>query len=215
MSSDEIAIRVSDLSKCYHIYDRPPDRLKQSTLPRLQRLIRQPSRQYYREFWALKDVSFEVKNGETVGIIGRNGSGKSTLLQIICGTLTPTSGTIETSGRIAALLELGSGFNPEFTGRENVYMNAAVLGLSKGEIDERFDEIAAFADIGEFIEQPVKIYSTGMYVRLAFSVIAHVDAEILVVDEALAVGDAVFTQKCMRFIRSFQIGRASCRERGE
>ena len=204
MFSDEIAVRVSDLSKCYHIYDRPPDRLKQSVLPKLQRLIRKPPRQYYREFWALKDVSFEVKKGESVGIIGRNGSGKSTLLQIICGTLTPTSGTIETSGRIAALLELGSGFNPEFTGRENVYMNAAVLGLSKGEIDERFDEIAAFADIGEFIEQPVKIYSTGMYVRLAFSVIAHVDAEILVVDEALAVGDAVFIQRCMRFIRSFQ-----------
>jgi len=204
MFSDEIAVRVSDLSKCYHIYDRPPDRLKQSVLPKLQRLIRKPPRQYYREFWALKDVSFEVKKGESVGIIGRNGSGKSTLLQIICGTLTPTSGTIETSGRIAALLELGSGFNPEFTGRENVYMNAAVLGLSKGEIDERFDDISAFADIGEFIEQPVKIYSTGMYVRLAFSVIAHVDAEILVVDEALAVGDAVFIQRCMRFIRSFQ-----------
>jgi lipopolysaccharide transport system ATP-binding protein len=204
MFSDEIAVRVSDLSKCYHIYDRPPDRLKQSVLPKLQRLIRKPPRQYYREFWALKDVSFEVKKGESVGIIGRNGSGKSTLLQIICGTLTPTSGTIETSGRIAALLELGSGFNPEFTGRENVYMNAAVLGLSKGEIDERFDDISAFADIGEFIEQPVKIYSTGMYVRLAFSVIAHVDAEILVVDEALSVGDAVFTQRCMRFIRSFQ-----------
>jgi lipopolysaccharide transport system ATP-binding protein len=204
MSSDEIAVRVSDLSKCYQIYDRPPDRLKQSVLPKLQRLIRKPPRQYYREFWALKDVSFDVKKRETVGIIGRNGSGKSTLLQIICGTLTPTSGTIETSGRIAALLELGSGFNPEFTGRENVYMNAAVLGLSKEEVDARFDEIAAFADIGEFIEQPVKIYSTGMYVRLAFSVIAHVDAEILVVDEALAVGDAVFIQRCMRFIRSFQ-----------
>jgi lipopolysaccharide transport system ATP-binding protein len=204
MFSDEIAVRVSDLSKCYHIYDRPPDRLKQSVLPKLQRLIRKPTRQYYREFWALKDVSFEVKKRETVGIIGRNGSGKSTLLQIICGTLTPTSGTIETNGRIAALLELGSGFNPEFTGRENVYMNAAVLGLSKEEVDARFDEIAAFADIGEFIEQPVKIYSTGMYVRLAFSVIAHVDAEILVVDEALAVGDAVFIQRCMRFIRSFQ-----------
>jgi lipopolysaccharide transport system ATP-binding protein len=204
MFSDEIAVRVSDLSKCYQIYDRPPDRLKQSVLPKLQRLIRKPPRQYYREFWALKDVSFEVKKRETVGIIGRNGSGKSTLLQIICGTLTPTSGTIETNGRIAALLELGSGFNPEFTGRENVYMNAAVLGLSKEEVDARFDEIAAFADIGEFIEQPVKIYSTGMYVRLAFSVIAHVDAEILVVDEALAVGDAVFIQRCMRFIRSFQ-----------
>jgi lipopolysaccharide transport system ATP-binding protein len=204
MSSDKIAVRVSELSKCYQIYDRPPDRLKQSVLPKLQRLIHKSPKQYYREFWALKDISFEVRKGESIGIIGRNGSGKSTLLQIICGTLTPTAGMIETSGRVAALLELGSGFNPEFTGRENVYMNAAVLGLSKGEIDARFDAIAAFADIGEFIEQPVKIYSTGMYVRLAFSVIAHVDAEILVVDEALSVGDAVFTQKCMRFIRSFQ-----------
>ena len=203
-SADNIAIRVSNLSKCYQIYDTPRDRLKQFFAPRLQRLAGQTPKQYFREFWALKDVSFEIKKGETVGTIGRNGSGKSTLLQMICGTLTPTSGSVETRGRIAALLELGSGFNPEFTGRENVYMNAAVLGLSKEEIDARFDDIAAFADIGQFIEQPVKIYSSGMYVRLAFSVIAHVDADILVVDEALSVGDAVFTQKCMRFIRSFQ-----------
>ena len=199
----DIAIRVSNLSKCYQIYDTPRDRLKQFFAPRLQSLAGQTPKQYFREFWALKDVSFEIKKGETVGIIGRNGSGKSTLLQIICGTLTPTSGSVETRGRIAALLELGSGFNPEFTGRENVYMNAAVLGLSKEEIDARFDDIAAFADIGQFIEQPVKIYSSGMYVRLAFSVIAHVDADILVVDEALSVGDAVFTQKCMRFLRKF------------
>lgn len=203
-ATDNISIRVSNLSKCYHLYDAPRDRLKQFVAPRLQRLSGQSPKQYFREFWALKDVSFELKKGEAVGIIGRNGSGKSTLLQIICGTLTPTSGAVETSGRIAALLELGSGFNPEFTGRENVYMNSAVLGLSKEEVDARFDDIAAFADIGEFIEQPVKIYSSGMYVRLAFSVIAHVDAEILVVDEALSVGDAVFTQKCMRFIRRFQ-----------
>lgn len=200
----DVAIRVSNLSKFYQLYDTPRDRLKQFIVPRLQRLAGQSTKQYFREFWALKDVSFEVRKGETVGIIGRNGSGKSTLLQIICGTLTPSSGTVETSGRIAALLELGSGFNPEFTGRENVYMNAAVLGLSIEEVDARFDDIAAFADIGEFIEQPVKVYSTGMYVRLAFSVIAHVDPEILVIDEALAVGDAVFTQKCMRFVRSFQ-----------
>lgn len=204
MSSDDIAIRVENLSKCYTLYDAPRDRLKQFILPRLQRVVGKSATNYYREFWALKDISFDVKKGETVGIIGRNGSGKSTLLQIICGTLTPTTGTVETKGRIAALLELGSGFNPEFTGRENVYVNAAVLGLSKEEVDARFDDIAAFADIGAFIEQPVKIYSSGMYVRLAFSVIAHVDAEILVVDEALSVGDAVFTQKCMRFIRSFQ-----------
>lgn len=201
--SSNIAIKVEGLSKCYQIYDQPRDRLKQFVLPRLQRLVAQPPRQYYREFWALKDVSFEIKKGETVGIIGRNGSGKSTLLQMICGTLNPTSGSIQTNGRIAALLELGSGFNPDFTGRENVYMNAAVLGLSKEEIDARFDDIIAFADIGDFIQQPVKTYSSGMMVRLAFAVIAHVDADILVIDEALAVGDAFFTQKCMRFLRNF------------
>lgn len=204
MSSNETAIRVTNLSKRYEIYAAPRDRLKQFTLPRLQRLTGKATKQYFNEFWALNDVSFEIKKGETVGIIGRNGSGKSTLLQMICGTLNPTGGSIQTNGRIAALLELGSGFNPEFTGRENVYMNAAVLGLSKGEIDARFDRIAAFADIGQFIEQPVKTYSSGMYVRLAFAVIAHVDADILIVDEALSVGDAVFTQKCMRFIRNFQ-----------
>lgn len=204
MSSDDIAIRVTNLSKRYEIYDTPRDRLKQFTLPRLQQLTGKTPKQYYRDFWALKDVSFEVQKGETVGIIGRNGSGKSTLLQTICGTLAPTSGSIETSGRIAALLELGSGFNPEFTGRDNVYLNAALLGLNRDEIDNRFDAIAAFADIGQFIDQPVKTYSSGMYVRLAFSVITHVDADILVVDEALSVGDAVFNQKCMRFIREFQ-----------
>lgn len=202
--SSEVAIRVENLAKCYHIYDQPRDRLKQFFLPHVQKAVRIESKQYYREFWALQDVSFEVNKGETVAIIGRNGSGKSTLLQMICGTLNPTRGSIETNGRIAALLELGSGFNPEFTGRENVYLNGAVLGLSKVEIDAKFDEIAAFADIGEFIEQPVKTYSSGMMVRLAFAVIAHVNADILVVDEALAVGDAVFTQRCMRFIRSFQ-----------
>lgn len=201
--SSEIAIKVENLSKCYQIYSQPHDRLKQSIYPRLQVLIGKQPQQYFREFWALKDVSFEIKKGETVGIIGRNGSGKSTLLQMICGTLNPTSGSIETHGRVAALLELGSGFNPEFTGRENVYMNAAVLGLRKDEIEIRFDEIIAFADIGEFIEQPVKTYSSGMMVRLAFAVIAHVDADILVIDEALAVGDAFFTQKCMRFLRTF------------
>ena len=204
MSSSEMAISVKGLSKRYEIYPSPRDRLKQFILPRLQRLLGLEHKQYFKEFWALKEVSFEIKKGEAVGIIGRNGSGKSTLLQMICGTLNPTSGSIQTNGRIAALLELGSGFNPEFTGRENVYMNATVLGLTHEEIDARFNEIAAFADIGDFIEQPVKTYSSGMYVRLAFAVIAHVDADILVVDEALAVGDAVFTQKCMRFIRRFQ-----------
>lgn len=200
----EVAIRVSNLSKCYQIYDAPRDRLKQFVMPRVQRLAIQVPKQYFREFWALRDVSFEIRKGETVGIIGRNGSGKSTLLQIICGTLSPTIGTVETHGRVAALLELGAGFNPEFTGRENVYMNASILGFSKEEIDARFDDIVAFADIGEFIDQPVKIYSSGMYVRLAFAVISHVDADILVIDEALAVGDAFFTQKCMRFLRKFR-----------
>jgi len=209
MSSNDIAIRVSNLSKCYQIYDAPRDRLKQFVAPHVQRLMGKPSKQYFREFWALKDVSFEIKKGETVGIIGRNGSGKSTLLQIICGTLSPTSGSVETCGRIAALLELGSGFNPEFSGRENVYMNASVLGLRNEEIDARFNDIVAFADIGDFIEQPVKTYSSGMMVRLAFAVIAHVDAEILVIDEALAVGDAFFQQKCMRFLRGFQANKGT------
>ncbi len=204
MSFDEIPIRVTNLSKRYEIYDAPRDRLMQFVMPRLRHAAGKAHKQYFREFWALKDVSFEVKKGETVGIIGRNGSGKSTLLQMICGTLNPTGGSIQTNGRIAALLELGSGFNPEFTGRENVYMNAAVLGLSREEIDVRFDAIATFADIGDFIEQPVRTYSSGMVVRLAFAVIAHVDADILVIDEALAVGDAVFSQKCMRFIRKFK-----------
>lgn len=202
MSSD-FAIKVENLSKCYHIYDKPRDRLLQGVMPRLQRMVGKEPKLYCKEFWALKDVSFEVKRGETVGIIGKNGSGKSTLLQMICGTLTPTSGNIKTNGRVAALLELGAGFNPEFTGRENVYMNASILGLSKEEIDARFEDIVEFADIGEFVEQPVKTYSSGMMVRLAFAVIAHVDADILVIDEALAVGDAFFTQKCMRFLRKF------------
>lgn len=198
----DIAIRVQNLSKCYHIYDAPRDRLKQFFAPRLQRMAGQTPKQYFREFWALKDISFEIKKGETIGIIGRNGSGKSTLLQLICGTLSPTGGNVETNGRIAALLELGSGFNPEFTGRENVYMNAAVLGLNKDEVDERFDAIAAFADIGQFIEQPVKTYSSGMFVRLAFAVAVHVQPEILVVDEALSVGDIAFRNKCMEVIRN-------------
>ena len=200
-NSSDIAIRVHSLSKCYQIYDKPHDRLKQSLYPRIQRLIGRHPKQYYREFWALKDISFEVKKGETVGVVGRNGSGKSTLLQIICGTLAPTSGSVETKGRIAALLELGSGFNPEFTGRENIYMNGAVLGLNRGEIDARLDSIMSFADIGQFIDQPVKTYSSGMSVRLAFAVQAQVDPDILVVDEALSVGDAKFQAKCFARLR--------------
>jgi lipopolysaccharide transport system ATP-binding protein len=203
MSSD-IAISVKNLSKRYEIYANPRDRLKQFVLPRLQGLVGQAPKQYFKDFWALKDVSFEVKKGETVGIIGRNGSGKSTLLQMICGTLNPTEGSIQTHGRIAALLELGSGFNPEFTGRENVYMNAAVLGLSNEEIDTRFDDIAAFAEIGDFIEQPVKTYSSGMMVRLAFAVAINVDPEILIVDEALSVGDELFQRKCFSRIEAIK-----------
>ena len=201
--SSEVVISVEDVSKCYTIYDRPHDRLKQSFLPRLQRLLGENGARYYREFWALKNVSFEVRKGDTFGIIGRNGSGKSTLLQIIAGTVSPNEGNVRTYGRVAALLELGSGFNPDFTGRENVYLNGSLYGLSRSEIDARFSAIAAFADIGSFIDQPVRTYSSGMIVRLAFAVIAHVDADILVIDEALAVGDAFFVQKCMRFLRGF------------
>jgi len=203
MSSDDIVIRVDGVYKCYELYDAPGDRLKQFILPRIQRMAGRRPKRYFREFWALKNINFRVKKGETIGIIGRNGSGKSTLLQIICGTLTPSSGGVETQGRIAALLELGSGFNPEFTGRENVYLNAVVLGLTKEEVDEHYDEIVAFADIADFMDQPIKAYSSGMVLRLAFAVIAHVNADILIIDEALAVGDALFTQKCMRFLRGF------------
>ncbi len=207
--SSEIAVKVEGLSKCYQIYDRPNDRLKQSIYPRLQRLAGKPPKQYYREFWALKDVSFEVRKGETIGIIGRNGSGKSTLLQLVCGTLTSTLGKVETNGRVGALLELGSGFNPDFTGRENIYMNASILGLSREEIDEKFDDIVAFADIGDFIEQPVKTYSSGMAVRLAFAVQSQVSPDVLIVDEALAVGDAKFQARCFDRLRKLKDGGAS------
>lgn len=195
MSSD-IAIKVSNVSKHYQIYDQPLDRLKQS--------IYRGRKQFYKEFKAIDDTSFEIRKGETVGIIGRNGSGKSTMLQIICGTVTPTTGTVETYGRIAALLELGSGFNPEFTGRENVYMSCALLGLSQEEADARFDDIAAFADIGEFIAQPVKTYSSGMYVRLAFAVNIVSEPDIMIVDEALAVGDMNYQAKCMTALTHIQ-----------
>ncbi len=170
--SSKPAITIKSLSKCYQLYAQPSDRLKQ--------FLWRGKRQYYREFWALRDVSFEIMPGEVLGIVGRNGAGKSTLLQLLCGTLTPTSGNVEVRGRIAALLELGSGFNPEFTGRENVYMSASILGLSKQEIGERFEEIVEFSGIRDFIDQPVKTYSSGMYVRLAFSVATSVDPDILV-----------------------------------
>ena len=194
--SSEIAIHVDNVSKCFEIYEQPRDRLKQFIVPRLQQLAGKAPSRYYREFWALRDIGFTVAKGETVGIIGRNGSGKSTLLQIICGTLSATSGDVQVRGRVAALLELGSGFNPEFTGRENVYMNASVLGLSKEEIQDRLDDIISFADIGQFIDQPVKTYSSGMAVRLAFAVQSQIDPDVLIVDEALSVGDAKFQAKC-------------------
>ena len=194
MSSDnDIVLSVKNVSKCFEMYEKPVHRLYQTLCA--------GKKKFYREFWALRDVSFDVRRGECVGIIGRNGAGKSTLLQIITGTLAPTSGEVKVKGRIAALLELGSGFNPEFTGRENVYLNGAILGLSKEEIDRRYDDILAFADIGDFIDQPVKTYSSGMMVRLAFAVNVFVDPEILIVDEALAVGDAEFQLKCAKRMR--------------
>ena len=194
--SSGTAITVENLAKCYQIYDKPHQRLMQ--------MLWRGHRQYYHEFWALNNVSFTVAKGETVGIIGKNGSGKSTLLQLICGTLNPTAGRIVTNGRVAALLELGSGFNPEFTGRENVFLNAAILGLTHEEIKARFDDIAAFADIGQFMDQPVKMYSSGMYVRLAFAVVINVDPDILIVDEALSVGDERFVRKCFARIQAIR-----------
>lgn len=187
MRSD-IAISVKNLTKKYRIFGHPGDRIKQAlTFGRVR---------FHNEFTALQDVSFEIKKGETVGIIGRNGSGKSTLLQLICGILKPTSGEVRVNGRISALLELGAGFNPEFTGRENVYFQGAVMGIPKKQMDAKFDCIVAFADIGEFIDQPVRTYSSGMFVRLAFATMIHADADVLVIDEALAVGDEAFQRKC-------------------
>lgn len=202
------AIRVEGLGKCYQIYDSPRDRLKQYIVPRLQRVVSYPPRKYFREFWALRDISFEVEKGESVGIIGRNGCGKSTLLQLIAGTLTPTMGTVETRGRIAALLELGSGFNPEFTGRENVYMNGALLGFSTEQMNDRLDAIASFADVGAYFDQPIRTYSSGMLVRLAFAVQVQVEPDILIIDEALSVGDALFQKRCFQRInRMMKEGR--------
>lgn len=204
MSSEELAVTIQGLGKRYEIYERPQDRLKQMLVPRIQHLLGMKGRRYFREFWALRDVSMDVRRGETVGIIGRNGSGKSTLLQLVCGTLYPTMGSVNAFGRIAALLELGAGFNPEFTGRENVFLSGLLYGIPEAELRKRYDAIVQFAEIGDFIDQPVKTYSSGMYVRLAFAIAAHVDADMLIVDEALSVGDVRFTQKCMRFLRRFQ-----------
>ncbi|CAH9017710.1 ABC transporter ATP-binding protein [Candidatus Nitrosacidococcus sp. I8] len=181
-------IKVDSVSKCYHLYQRPQDRLLQ--------LWFKNRKQLYQEFWALQNISFEIYSGESVAIIGQNGAGKSTLLQLIAGTLSPTSGRITIRGKVAALLQLGSGFNPEFTGRENIFLNGAILGFSRNEISNRFVEITDFADIGNFVDQPVKTYSSGMVMRLAFAVSTCLDPEILIIDEALAVGDAVFQFKC-------------------
>lgn len=191
-----IAVRVDSVSKQYRIYDRPADRLKET--------LTRGRWKAHREFWALKDISFEIEAGTTTGIVGPNGSGKSTLLQIITGTLEPTHGSVSIEGRVAALLELGAGFNPEFTGIENIFMNAALMGLSKAETEHLLPEIASFAEIGDFIYQPLKTYSSGMYVRLAFAAAIAVAPELLIIDEALAVGDAVFQHRCMRRIKEMQ-----------
>jgi ABC-type polysaccharide/polyol phosphate transport system ATPase subunit len=198
MPSDDAAISVRDLTKTYRLFSHPGDRIKQFFSFGIKR--------YHRQFTALQDISFDIKKGETVGIIGRNGSGKSTLLQLICGILRPTSGTVQRSGRISALLELGAGFSPEFTGRENVYFQGALMGFTKADMDARFDDIVAFADIGEFIDQPVRTYSSGMFVRLAFAAMIHADADVLVIDEALSVGDEAFQQKCFDKLQAYLEG---------
>lgn len=189
------AISAKNLGKCYRIYQKPVDRLKQA--------LWRGRKRFFQEFWALRHAEFTIYPGETVGIIGANGSGKSTLLQLICDILPPTEGELEVNGRVAALLELGAGFNPEFSGRENVMLNGAIMGLSQAEMDACYDDIVAFANIGDFIDRPVKTYSSGMYVRLAFATAINVSPDILVVDEALSVGDIRFQQKCMARIRKF------------
>ena len=196
MSSDAtLAIQATGLSKCYALFEQPSDRLRQMIIGAWARLTRRPPPRLYREFWSLKNVNLQVRRGEVVGIIGKNGAGKSTLLQLLCGTLQPTSGQLNVRGRIAALLELGSGFNPEFTGRENITMSASILGLNADEVRQRTPGIIAFADIGTFIDQPVKTYSSGMYVRLAFAVATSIDPDILIIDEALSVGDGAFARR--------------------
>lgn len=190
-ANSDIAISTYELSKCYQLYQHPKDRLKQFLWPHRW----WGARQYYRELWALRDINLIIRHGEVVGIVGQNGSGKSTLLQLVCGTLTPTSGNVRVNGRVAALLELGAGFNPEFTGRENVLMSAAIMGLSPAEISLHLEAIIDFSGVRDFIDQPVKTYSSGMYVRLAFSVAIHVDPDILIIDEALSVGDGAFARK--------------------
>lgn len=196
--NEDIIIQVKNLTKTYRLYDSHSERVKETFHPFRKK--------YHRLFNALSNVAFDVRRGETLGVIGRNGSGKSSLLQILCGILMPTSGTVEVKGRVSALLELGAGFNPEFTGRQNVYLNALILGLNREETDKRFGDIAAFADIGEFIDQPVKLYSSGMYMRLAFSVQAFVPKDVMLIDETLAVGDEAFQRKCMAVLDQFRDG---------
>ncbi len=188
------AIKVSHLTKVYKLYDKPIDRLKESLHPL--------KKKYHKDFYALNDVSFEIKKGETVGIIGKNGAGKSTLLKIITGVLTPSSGHVHVNGRIASLLELGAGFNPEYTGIENIYLQGTLMGYSKAEMESKIDEILEFADIGDFVYQPVKSYSSGMFARLAFAVAINVEPDILIVDEALSVGDMAFQEKCILKMKS-------------
>lgn len=202
MSSNDTAVILKDISKCFHVYANPRDRLKQMVKKKIYHFMGNELEDSSNQFWALKNISLEIKKGETVGIIGRNGAGKSTLLQLICGTMAPTTGSLTVNGRMAALLELGAGFNPEFTGRENVFLYGSVLGLGHKEIQSRFSEIENFADIGQFIEQPVKTYSSGMFVRLAFAVAICVEPDILIVDEALAVGDVKFQAKCFRHFKN-------------
>lgn len=191
----DIAIKVNHLSKIYRLYDKNEDRMKEALHPLRKK--------YHKDFYALKDIDFEIRKGETIGIIGRNGSGKSTLLKVITGVLNPSSGDVHVNGKISALLELGSGFNPEFTGMENVFFNGSIMGYTKEQMNQKLDDILSFSDIGEFIHQPVKSYSSGMFVRLAFALAINVDPEILIVDEALAVGDMAFQTKCMRRIKQF------------
>lgn len=204
MSSNDYAIRIENISKCYQVYESPIRRLQQFIVPQFDRRLGRQPRVYHQDFWALRDVSLELPRGQTMGIVGRNGSGKSTLLQIIAGTLTPTAGDVKVNGRVAALLELGAGFNNDFSGRDNVYLNASLLGLSREETDAKLDDILAFADIGHFIDSPVRAYSSGMLVRLAFAVQAQIDPEILIVDEALAVGDAKFQAKCFARLKKLK-----------
>lgn len=193
---DDYSIRVKNVSKVYRLYDKPMDRLREA--------LNLTKKKYHKNYYALNNVSFDIKKGETVGLLGINGAGKSTMLKIITGVLTPTSGSVEINGKISALLELGAGFNPDYTGMENIYINGTMMGYTRAEVESRIDDILSFADIGDFINQPVKTYSSGMFVRLAFAVAINIDPEILIVDEALSVGDVFFQAKCYKKIDEFK-----------